>query len=314
MRARLRFFIALAIVGVLVGSGGVAFAKSDSQSDDCISSFYRTKDAACLDRLISTLDKLPTGTENGTIIGFFAALFDGSPELRRTLLDGVPSDRAAGIYLAALRKAGLTDDARRFASSRRLEDRAATDIIVLKDVLPASVPSDNDLLLGAYMATGDMSHIDHILENLRTSRDGMAADAIRIGLVMGKFGGAGAPDRPNLLIIAACRKYGCPKNQPSMDMMRSLTLASAVWALESLAKNDAAVRQELDRFFEGNPRLAAIFAREQNAFANYLTFVALWPVKKDESLDAALTDYERLGAADALLEPDGVLKSLENRK
>ena len=96
-------------------------------------------------------------------------------------------------------------------------------------------------------------------------------------------------------------------------MMRSLTIASAVWAIRSLAGTDIAVRQELDRFFQTNPRLATILAREQNAFANYLILVTVWSVKKDEAIDAALTDYERLGPADTLLNP-GSVKSLEGKK
>lgn len=265
--------------------------------------FYRTKDAACLDRLVATLDNAPPRIDNGAIIGFFAALFDSAPELRRKLLDEVRSDRAAEFYLVALRRAGLADEVRRFASTRKLEDAAPADVTPLRTVMPVLVALDNDLLIGAYMATGDLSYIDHILENLRTSRDGMAADAIRIGLVMGKFGGAGAPGRRNIMIIAACWKYGCPKSQASKDMMRTLTMASAVWAIGSLAKNDVAIKQELDRFFQTDSRLAAIFAKEQNAFTNYLTLVTLWTVKKDQSLDAALTDYERLGAADSMLKP-----------
>ncbi|MER8386746.1 hypothetical protein NKH14_14695 [Mesorhizobium sp. M1380] len=301
MQGRSRAVVALAIVAFLVGSGRPTFA----QSDDCIGTYHRTRDAACIDRLITTLDQAPSGAENGTITGFFAALFDGSPEMRRKLLDGVPSDRAADLYLAALHKAGLTDEARRFASSRKLDDAASAGAIPLKTLTPLFVPLDNDLLLGAYMATGDLSYIDHILENLRTSRDGIAADAIRIGLVMGKFGGVVAPGRPeNIMIVAACRKYGCPKSQASKDMMRVMTVASAVWAIRSLAKNDVAIKQELDRFFQNDSRLAAIFAREQNAFTNYLASVTLWSVEKDKSLDAAMTDYERLGDADSSFKPD----------
>lgn len=178
---------------------------------------------------------------------------------------------------------------------------------------PVSVPLENDLLIGAYMATGDLSYIDHVLDNLRTSRDGMAADAIRIGLVMGKFGNA-PPGRPNVMTIAACRKYGCPKNQPSRDVMRAMTIASAVWAIGSLANNDVPIKQELDRFFLNDPPLSAIYTTEQNAFARYLTLVTLWSVKKDNSLDEALADYERLGPADALFNPDLLVQSPEDKK
>ncbi|MER8468372.1 hypothetical protein NKH23_02750 [Mesorhizobium sp. M1328] len=87
-------------------------------------------------------------------------------------------------------------------------------------------------------------------------------------------------------------------------MMRVMTVASAVWAIRSLAKNDVAIKQELDRFFQNDSRLAAIFAREQNAFTNYLASVTLWSVEKDKSLDAAMTDYERLGDADSSFKPD----------
>ncbi|TPM25112.1 hypothetical protein [Mesorhizobium sp. B2-3-4] len=278
-----------------------------------MSIFYRTKDAGCLDRLVASLDRTPPGIENGAIIGFFAALFDSSPQMRRTLLDAVHSNRAAATYFIALSKAGLADEARRFASAHGLEGAISGNPTLLKDVRPVSVPLDNDLLIGAYMATGDLSYVDHILENLRDSRDGMAADAIRMGLLMGKFGGP-APGRPNIMTIAACRKYGCPRNQPSEDMMREMTIASAVWAVGSLAKNDVAIKQELDRFVRADLRLSAIYETEQNAFARYLTLVTLWSANKDSSLDEALMDYERLGAADALLKPDRLPQSPDDKK
>ncbi|MER9489236.1 hypothetical protein [Mesorhizobium sp. M0220] len=66
-------------------------------------------------------------------------------------------------------------------------------------------------------------------------------------------------------------------------------------------------------FFQNDSRLAAIFAREQNAFTNYLASVTLWSVEKDKSLDAAMTDYERLGAADTSFKPDSILQSPEDK-
>lgn len=122
MTRKSRVLVVFAIVAALIGAARQAFA----QSDDCMSVFYRTKDAACLDGLVASLDRAPAGVENGAIIGFFAALFDSSPEMRRKLLDAVHSSRAADTYFIALSKAGLTDEARRFASARGLERHRAT--------------------------------------------------------------------------------------------------------------------------------------------------------------------------------------------
>ena len=54
-------------------------------------------------------------------------------------------------------------------------------------VKPFAVPSDNDLLIGAYMATGDTTFISRILDNYKNAEDSRVKDAFRVGLMGGKF-------------------------------------------------------------------------------------------------------------------------------
>jgi hypothetical protein len=48
----------------------------------------------------------------------------------------------------------------------------------LDEVRPSSVPAENDLLIGAYMASGDSVFIERIMENFSSVDDSLARDGL----------------------------------------------------------------------------------------------------------------------------------------
>jgi hypothetical protein len=217
----------------------------------------------------------------------------------------------------ALYRAGLFDDAESFARKysmfpglRNLEILRPTP---LAEVRPSSAPADNDLLIGAYMASGDTVFIDRILENFNSADDGMASAGFRMGFMQSKFEPTLVPkEREAVTVAAACAKYQC-KTDPA-KLYRLLTLSSAFWALQSLAQHDEGIKKTFTGFFERDKRLKDLLSAEKSAFGNYMTtLVAVVPLKYDHAskeADLAYTAmsksalaYETLEAARDTLAP-----------
>ncbi len=237
----------IAIVLLLVQLGPAAAA-----DQNCMSDYYRSKPAGCVDSILSQLRTATRSkSDPSTVIGFLAQLFVTSPAEKARLLDNEPSDYIRSVDLMALHRAGLAEDARKFADKYQLtallQKLEAGRLAPLATVIPSSTPADNDLLIGAYMASGDTALIARILENFSSADDGMVSDAMRLGFMNGKFGPSFTPkERQNVMAPAACEKYQC-KTDPA-KFFRVLTLSSAFWACSRWADRTTASRKHLRAF------------------------------------------------------------------
>lgn len=243
---------------------------------NCMATYYRSKSPACVDEVIAQIEKmpaLPKGDPN-TIIGFLAQIFMTSPEARERLLKAEPSHILKSMEVLSLYRAGLLDDARKIAgNSAASAELDAMHIPLLRDVTPSSYPGDNDLLIGAYMASGDTALIARILSNFSSADNEMASDALRFGFMTSKFGPNLTPKgREPVMAQAACAKYQC-KTDPA-KMYRIMTLSTAIWALQSLSTTDDGIRKALADFFGSDARLKGLFDAERVAFGNYLAAIA----------------------------------------
>jgi hypothetical protein len=263
---------------------------------DCMNDYYRTKLPGCVDSTLSQFRQMPRSkSDPATMIGFLAQFFSTSPEEKLRVLNDEPSEYLRSVYLVALYRAGLLDDARKYADkidrSPLLQKLATDQLKPLAAVRPSSVPADNDLLIGAYMASGDTVFIERILQNFSSADDDIASDGLRMGFMQGKFGPTLVPkQRENVTLAAACAKYQC-KTDPA-KLFRVMTLTTAFWALQSMAQHDDGVRKTLAGFFEHDARLKNLLAVEQNAFANYLTtVVAVIALKPDQASAEASPGY-----------------------
>ena len=285
---------------------------ADAANQNCMNDYYRAKLPVCLDSILSQFREAPRPkSDPPTMIGFLGQLFRTSSDEKQRVLRAESSEYLRGLYLVALYRAGLFDDAENFARRysilpglRNLEIMRPTP---LAEVRPSSAPADNDLLIGAYMASGDTVFIERILENFSNAADSMASDGLRMGFLQSKFGPTLAPkERQSVTVGAACAKYQC-KTDPA-PLYRLLTLSSAFWALQSLGKTDEGIRKTSAGFFERNKRLKNLLAEEQAASGNYMTaLVALGTLKSDHSspdadpafmaMSKAASAYENLASA-----------------
>jgi len=272
---------------------------------ECMPGYYRTKSSACVDKILAEFRQQPQSDPN-TLIGFLAQLFRTSQPERERILKDETSDRLKAVDLVSFYRAGLRDEGESFTRANNLSAFAdkvhATRLPTLDDVKP-SVPADNDLLVGAFMASGEPTFIQRILATYSSADDGMVSDGMRIGFMMSKFGPTlAAKGRNTVMMQAACEKYQC-KTDPA-KLYRVLTLATALWSLQSLSEQDEQIKTTFSRFFVNDPRLKTLFLVEQNAFANYLTMIiGLSGVPGSAVLNRSAEMYEKLLPADQAFAP-----------
>lgn len=267
---------------------------------ECMSGYFRTRDRSCPEAVLEAVRPSPKaqpGQETATlqpVVGFLAEVFRADAQERQRLLAKSLSPLAQSLCVEALWRAGLREEARRHAQAKGGEEAfrrcSAQDLAPIDRVRPLANPGDNDLLIGAFMASGRTQHLRNILENFTGASSGMAADALRMGMLLGRSGAGGR--KPNTA-QAACAKYSC--QQDRQPFMRVMTLASASWALQSLGQREALVQQVWTEFFGQDQRLKQVLASEQGLFGNYLTLAATQSALKSEpSLEAYLSGYESL--------------------
>jgi hypothetical protein len=294
-----RVFLIFALVSLVMQ--GIATAAG---SPDCFNTFYQTKDATCIDAMVDTIRKQEASGNQArapseAVIGFLAQIFGDYPQHKERILAQDATPRLKSVYLAALFRAGKLEEAKRYADAigwpdgfkRYVDDKVAT----LKSAKPFSYPGENDLLIGAYMASGNAEYVTRILANYKSAADGMVSDAIRISLMSSKFGATlTPPGRQTAMMLAACERYQCKANPSSL--MRVMTLATGLWAVRSLAQRDDGIKSALADFFKGDQRIQQLSAREDAAFANYLTMVVAYAgIKDSPKINESLAIYEKLG-------------------
>ena len=267
----------------------------------CMNDYYRAKLPACVDAVLSQFGQMATApgkmSEPSAVVGFLAQIFITSPTEKQRILGSAFPFMVKWVDLLALHYAGLTDEARKFAEENRLatahqqlETRPRTPLATVR---PTAKPADNDLLIGAYMASGDIVFIDRILANFTGAEDGTASDALRMGLMNSKFGPSLTPKgRENVMAPAACAKYQC-KTDPA-KFFRVMTLSSAFWALQSLAQHEEGIKKTFSGLFARDARLKNLLAAEQAAFGNYATALAMTAAFKP---DQGSRDTDQTSAA-----------------
>lgn len=280
-----------------------AAARKGAKADDCLEKFYRHKDKSCIKDFLKQIASPAVANKNGSIspwvIGFFASIFQSDPHEKAEVLKQNATPDMKLLFSAALYGAGLQDEAKTYAQAQgipnALNDMEEHGLSTLQQAKPVSNPADNDFLIGAYAASGNIDYIKRILANFTGASDGMVRDSLRLSMMIGKFGPALAvPGRHPATMHTACQKYHCMEDKK--DMMRVMTLASAFWAVRALAENDPAIKKAFAEFFGSDPRLKKILAEEDKAFANYTASLAALAAKKnDAATNNSLDVYEGLG-------------------
>lgn len=304
----MRIFFASLLTLFLVLPGASAHAEEmagppvwgQGWANGCMTSFYLNIDigGSCIQSVI----RIPNAASNPAVVGFLAGVFISDARKTNQIITLDVSPAVQQLFVEALYVAGLlTDDknAEKDSSFRDIvKSMKANRIVPLKQNKPSINATDNDMLIGAYMATGNTYYITSILDNFSGASDDMVRDSLRLAMMHSKFGGTSAPRGSNTTMMqAACEKYECKKAMP--DLLRVLTLSSAFWALDSLSGQDVGVKKTLTGFFESDTRLKRLHAIESNAFANYLTTLALYSAIKDNpNFNSSLSIYEKLGSGE----------------
>ena len=278
----------------------------------CVSKYYHDKSAACLAEALRDLrDRMSVKPDiDFTMVGFLAALIKTSPAARDEILAAAGPPAMKTIILLALDRAGRDDAARDYGRAAGLQDelekleREAPP--QLDQIRPRSAATDNDMMTGAFMATGDPTYIATILGNFAAASDDQVADAVRIALMQTRFEDSDPHGGYRRLSRVVCAKYDCRRDMTAFS--RVLTLASAYWEVNALADDDETVRKARQGFLNADPRVGAIERNEEEAFEAYVDRLAAWTAAKGRpnfpdkaGVEQAMSDYENLGPALDLL-------------
>ena len=287
-----------------------------ANAQQCMASYYRAKSPACVDEVLAQ-PPIPD-SDPSTMVGFLAQIFRDSAQERDRILKAESSVHVKYVMFLSLYRAGLPEEAEAFATANNislLPERVRTMIglVPLEAVKPSSLPRGNDMFIGAYMASGNTTFIQRIIENYSSADDAMAADAFRMGLMMSKFGPDLVPKGRNAVTIeAACAKYQCEEDRAKFPRM--LTLAIDLWSLQSLFEQDDGVKKTLSGFFARDARLKNLFTIEQTALASYVAAIAVVTALADdhkegdraqayEAMAKSALIYENLGSAQDAFAP-----------
>jgi hypothetical protein len=306
-----RLALGIALAAALWPSAGVAQAPAA----DCALTYYRDKSEVCLDETLASLrDAMSVKPEvNAAMVGFLAGVIRSKPAMEAKIVAAIGPPAMKATVLMALDRAGRDEAARSFARAENLQAALAeleSDLPPrLNEIKPRSVAADNDMLIGAFMATGDPAYINAILGNFSAADDDQIRDAVRIALMQGRFDERDPRGGYRRLARVACGKYQCKHDSSAFS--RIMTLSSAYWALASLAAKDEAIRKTTQAFLAADPRVKAIERNEEDAFAAYLDRLADWSAAKSDPKSAdqakaeetSLAGYENLGPTWDLLHP-----------
>ena len=306
-----RIVLGIALAVALCPSVGVA----QTPADDCAATYYRDKSEACLNQTLAALrDATSVKPEvNSAMVGFLAGVIKSTPTMEARIVAAVGPPAMETTILMALDRAGHDDAARSFARTENLQAALAgleSELPPrLDEIKPRSAAADNDLLIGAFMATGDPAYIKAILGNFTAATDDQIRDAVRVALMQSRFDEHDPRGGYGRLARVVCGKYQCRRDLSAFS--RVMTLSAAYWALASLAAKDETIRKTSQAFLDADLRIKAIEQNEQDAFAAYLERLAAWTAEKKnpdladktKSDDALLSDYEGLGSTRDLLSP-----------
>jgi hypothetical protein len=291
-----------------------AIAGSASSAETCNTTFiYKTRSPECIDAVVRSIDAAPRANQaetnpavhsNQAIVGLLAGLLT-DPADRTRILNQERTSFQKGLYIEGLYRANLLAEAKRYADESRLSEvfqrYKDQNLPPIADVKPGFAPADNDILIGAYMSSGDTRYIKRIIEAYRDADDATVQIALRMAFMNSKFGGGLAPpEREKTMAMTICERYECRTNP--QKFMRLAALSSAFWALQSLSQQDEGIKQTLAGFFEQNPHLKKLLEAESAAFSNYMTLLIAYAAIKDNPvINSSLLTYEKLGSGEAAI-------------
>ena len=116
----------IAFVATVVFAFPIA-ALASNEKVLCYTTFYKTKNIACVDELADVISKAPPHIQPDAdlqaIVGFLAQIFIDYPQLKERILHQEATDRAKSIYLSALYRADLRDEAKEYADKSGEKDK-----------------------------------------------------------------------------------------------------------------------------------------------------------------------------------------------
>ena len=269
----------LLIASPLFSCKNISQQNSDKQT---LENFYVHKNCFVAKKALVGFEKRNYGQTNNknfnylgsqSMIGAISGIFIENPGCREEILSVSKklSANAKAVIMIALIHAELPELAKEFANknSPNLPAKGLSELSGIKKTTPSNNPAINDLLLGAYGATGDEIYLSNILRSFKLEKKEKVKHAIRVGMMIGKFGFSLSPKGHDGKMLQALKeKY------THEGLFQLTTMFTAFWAINSRAKSDENIAKYLREFFL-DEKLKRVLSIERNYFENYLTCLAI---------------------------------------
>ncbi|WP_157059374.1 hypothetical protein [Bathymodiolus septemdierum thioautotrophic gill symbiont] len=244
-----------------------------------------------------TYDKSYNYSNHQWTIGFLSGIFKKYPKIRKEILNKSTSKFVQGAFLISLYRANIPNEAEKYAASNLSEKWSnyyKTRILSLEEVIPRDTPSENDLLLGAFAATGTKQYIYNMLYYFEKENIEKITDAIKVGLLIEKFGPEMTPKKgyKTKITSAFVKKYNAKNDIKSY--LHLMTMGVAIWSIRSNMKKDDNLKKLFEDFLSKNKILKPILKSEINYLSNYIVDFIGYNATKSNILKKSLDRYESL--------------------
>jgi hypothetical protein len=263
--------------------------------------YHIDHDRSCLENVAKALKANQTD-DGETIVGFMAETLRSAPEARAIYSIPDLQPRAKASLARAFDLLGEHNNLRGFFSALfgggGEEDGDSAEASAAKPDLDTLVSHDdvntNDLLIGAFMASGNQDHLARILRNYDTADDQMTADALREGMLLLRYWTHPTQvDRTPVktMLKLGCDRYGCKPRTHSEG--RLMTLSTAYWAFFKHSAKDDGFRDAMNVYRARHLQFALAEAQERAAADNYASLSIAYATRKDDlTLAKAFDAYE----------------------
>ncbi len=248
---------------IIIAAAAQLVSASALEKAGCMNGYYKQKHEKCVQYVLDVIDEVPRDELPLSVYGFLGGLW-----LQDNAFDVVLQKKITSkpqqifysklLYLMDERQKAVAY-ARQYNVHTEYKEVVDGGLPPLKQLKPQAFPGGNDMLIGAFFATGDDYYIENIFTSFEGQKEADIASALRYAYLNASFVPQGYP--ADKVQDDLCKRYACKKDDTRY--LHVLTMASALWALESLSEAHPIIKNKMKNFYQANPHIMKLQASER---------------------------------------------------
>ena len=153
-------------------------------------------------------------------------------------------------------------------------------------------PAANDRFIAEYLATKNIIYIRNMFISYDKVSEDVLKDARRFSYLYLEINKPNSPraKQKKEIVLNFFNKYGCPAQTPQCT--KFYTIASGMWALDSLSRQDEAIKNEVNHFLSTHKKMNDVYESEHKMYSYYLLLVMI-SIAQPEKWENYLSLYEK---------------------